>query len=141
MGDMTDEHGFAFRGVVFHPGGLFMTIGTDSLGRVDPDGDVAGHFNATRIVDTAGREWRIKRWTKRPFARLRHRRGGDSHKVDIEQVGQLSLEELRSRLEAAMTPDVFEHAHIDAEAQREVLDAVAQGESFDDLVRATRSFC
>ena len=137
---LTNEHGFLIDGVVFHSGGLFLTMGGEGLGRVDPSGDVAGHFGSMRIVGADGREWRIASWNKRMFAGFRHGRGGDSHTVELEQVGSVGLEELRARLKAAMTPAVLARTVPDEAEQRQALQIVDTAASIEDLVRALRAF-
>ncbi len=137
---LVDDHGFAKRAVVFHEKGLFMLLGGDFLGYVDPGGDVDAHFRSLRLVDTQGKEWRVSSWKKLAFAGVKHRRGKASHQVQIEQVGEVSLEELRDRMKAAMTPAAFEHSYVDVDDQREALSAVEAAASFEDLARAVRSF-
>ncbi len=137
---MLDSHGFMKRGVVLHRKGLFAMMGGESLGYVDPGGDVAGYFDSMRVVDTEGKEWRVKSWTKLAFAGLKHRRGKASHQVELEPVGEVSVDDLRGRMKAAMTPAAFDHAYVDADEQREAAAAVDAASSFEDLARAIRNF-
>ena len=137
---MYGEHGFILRGVVFHARGIFEMLGADSLGELDPSSDAKSHFESMSIVDTSGKQWRVKAWTKRSFAGLRHFFSRSAFEVELEQVGELGLEQLRARLKAAMTPSAFEHSMVSEQDQREALAEVEAAADIEQLVRAVRNF-
>lgn len=137
---MHDEHGFILHGVVFHASGLFQMVGADSLGELDPSADADARFSSMSIVDTRGKQWRVKSWTKRSFAGLRHFFDRPAFEVELEQVGEVGLEELRARLKTAMTPIAFEQAMLGEQEQREALAEVETAADMKQLVRSVRYF-